>query len=68
MFCFPCWRLVTASPIWTQEGYSEAYAPFCGLAIMEELSGHRTAVADPFLRPAAVSQPNLIDEMAAELG
>jgi acetoin utilization deacetylase AcuC-like enzyme len=30
-------------------GYSAAYAPFCGLAILEELSGHRTPVADPFL-------------------
>jgi len=29
-------------------GYSEAYVPFCGLAVIEELSGHRTAVEDPY--------------------
>lgn len=31
-------------------GYSPAYAPFCAFAIVEELSGLRTAVDDPFLR------------------
>jgi acetoin utilization deacetylase AcuC-like enzyme len=30
-------------------GYSKAYAPFCGLAIVEELSGVATGVEDPFL-------------------
>ena len=30
-------------------GYSEAYVPFCGLAIMEELSGRKSDVADPML-------------------
>jgi acetoin utilization deacetylase AcuC-like enzyme len=30
-------------------GYSSAYVPFCGLAVIEELSGRRTAVEDPFL-------------------
>ncbi len=30
-------------------GYSNAYVPFCGLAILEELSGQRTAVVDPYL-------------------
>lgn len=30
-------------------GYSTAYVPFCGLAVLEELSGIRTAVEDPFL-------------------
>lgn len=29
-------------------GYSRAYAPFCGLAVMETLSGFRTDAADPF--------------------
>lgn len=29
-------------------GYSRAYAPFCGLAVMEALSGTRTGVVDPF--------------------
>jgi acetoin utilization deacetylase AcuC-like enzyme len=30
-------------------GYSPAYVPYCGLAIMEELSGRRTEIADPLL-------------------
>lgn len=29
-------------------GYSEMYAPYCGLAVIEELSGHRTEVEDPW--------------------
>ena len=38
-------RLVLAH----EGGYSESYVPFCGLAIVEELSAIRTEVADPFL-------------------
>lgn len=30
-------------------GYSELYVPFCGLAVLEQLSGIKTAVSDPFL-------------------
>ena len=30
-------------------GYSDVYVPFCGLAVIEALSGRRTAVADPYL-------------------
>ncbi len=30
-------------------GYSNAYVPFCGLAVIEELSGIRTPVIDPYL-------------------
>ena len=30
-------------------GYAPAYAPYCALAVLEELSGHRTEVEDPFL-------------------
>ena len=30
-------------------GYSSAYVPFCGLAIVEELSGISSGVEDPFL-------------------
>ncbi|MDF0605000.1 class II histone deacetylase [Neisseriaceae bacterium TC5R-5] len=30
-------------------GYSEAYAPYCGLAVLEQLSGVRTTIADPYL-------------------
>ncbi|MDO8431756.1 MAG: class II histone deacetylase [Candidatus Binatus sp.] len=33
-------------------GYSAVYVPFCGLAIMEELSGIRTGIVDPFLELA----------------
>ena len=29
-------------------GYSTVYAPFCGLAIAEQLSGQRTDVTDPY--------------------
>lgn len=29
-------------------GYSPVYVPFCGLAVLEELSGYRTTVTDPF--------------------
>ena len=30
-------------------GYSPAYVPYCGLAILEEMAGVRTALADPLL-------------------
>jgi acetoin utilization deacetylase AcuC-like enzyme len=30
-------------------GYSPAYVPYCGLAILEEMSGIRTGLADPLL-------------------
>ena len=30
-------------------GYSNAYVPFCGLAVIEEFAGIRTAVTDPYL-------------------
>jgi acetoin utilization deacetylase AcuC-like enzyme len=58
-------------------GYAEACVPFCGLAVMEELSGHRTEVQDPFTDFFALQQPGerfmamqrqLIDEMAALYG
>ena len=57
-------------------GYSEAEVPFCALAIVEELSGIRTEVVDPFEADFIGQQPNarmvafqcqLIDEMAAAL-
>lgn len=28
-------------------GYSESYVPFCGLAVLEDMTGIRTAVVDP---------------------
>ena len=30
-------------------GYSASYVPYCGLAVMEQLSGVRTKIDDPFL-------------------
>jgi acetoin utilization deacetylase AcuC-like enzyme len=30
-------------------GYSSAYVPFCGLAIVEELAGTKSAIDDPYL-------------------
>ncbi len=54
-------------------GYSEAYVPFCGHAIVETLAGVRTQVEDPMLDLAILQQPSarfaafqrqLIDEMA----
>ncbi len=38
-------------------GYSEAYVPFCGQAIMETLTGRRTQVIDPFLDFLMAQQP-----------
>ena len=29
-------------------GYSEAYVPFCGLAVVEEVSGVKTGIVDPY--------------------
>ncbi len=42
-------RLVLAH----EGGYSAVYAPYCGLAVMEELSERKSTITDPFL--AAVS-------------
>jgi acetoin utilization deacetylase AcuC-like enzyme len=38
-------------------GYAEAVVPFCGLAIVETLAGHRTEVVDPFLAISQAQQP-----------
>jgi acetoin utilization deacetylase AcuC-like enzyme len=38
-------------------GYSEAYVPFCGVAVVETLAGHRTDVEDPFLQILTEQQP-----------
>lgn len=54
-------------------GYSEAYVPFCGHAVMEELSGSKTHVPDPMAETLTIRQPDarfeafvgeLIGEMA----
>lgn len=33
-------------------GYSELYVPFCGLAVVEEITGIKTEANDPFLNEA----------------
>ncbi len=38
-------------------GYAESYVPFCGLAVMEQLSGVRTEVQDPLLAFIQQQQP-----------
>lgn len=38
-------------------GYSEAYVPFCGLAVIEALAGVRSDVTDPFLAMLEAQQP-----------
>jgi hypothetical protein len=35
-------------------GYSKDYVPYCGMAVIETLSGHRTEVVDPYLEEAQV--------------
>ena len=51
-------------------GYDAAYVPFCGLAILEGLSGIRTDCVDPFLGilqrgPGEVLQPHQDTAVAA---
>jgi len=57
-------------------GYAESYVPFCGLAVLEELSGVRTEVMDPTLDFIKLQQPGevntafhkqQVDEMAKRL-
>ena len=54
-------------------GYSAAYVPFCGLAIVETLVGERTGITDPFLDdylnwPGQLMQPHQADVIAAVEG
>jgi acetoin utilization deacetylase AcuC-like enzyme len=58
-------------------GYSEAYVPFCGHAVIETLADVRTKVEDPMLDLAIAQQPGarfvafqreLIDELAQAFG
>ena len=58
-------------------GYSEAYVPFCGHAVLEALSGSPITAPDPMAHAVAARQPNarmqavyaqLVEEMAQELG
>ncbi|MBD3677518.1 MAG: class II histone deacetylase [Rhodobacteraceae bacterium] len=58
-------------------GYSELYVPFCGHAVLEELSGSQITARDPMARYLAARQPSerfnrycstLIDEIEEMLG
>lgn len=58
-------------------GYAEAYVPFCGHAVIEELAGVATEVVDPFLPMLEGQQPDAdfrafqrqaIERMAQKLG
>ena len=58
-------------------GYSEVYVPFCGHAVIQELSGSSVAAPDPFDDRLRKQQPNarfralqreIIDEYAALFG
>lgn len=56
-------------------GYSELHAPFCGLRVLEELSGAATSVADPFsylsgypAQALAAHQSAVVDEVVAVHG
>lgn len=57
-------------------GYSNAYVPFCGLAVIEALAGTRTAVEDPYLselsqmggQALAPHQAMIIDAAREKLG
>lgn len=58
-------------------GYAEAYVPFCGHAVLETLSGERTAVVDPVLEMALGWQPGpeatefhraWVERLVADLG
>ena len=53
-------------------GYSEVYVPFCGHAVLEELSDSAITAPDPFAEVFAARQPNarlqaVYDEMLDEL-
>ncbi len=58
-------------------GYSESYVPFCGHAVIEELSGSQINAPDPLAVSYVIRQPDaktqaffsgIIDEMAARKG
>jgi acetoin utilization deacetylase AcuC-like enzyme len=57
-------------------GYAESYVPFCGLAVMEALSGIRTEVQDPLLEFIQQQQPRAefaqfqagLDRLAQQFG
>jgi acetoin utilization deacetylase AcuC-like enzyme len=58
-------------------GYSEVYVPFCGHAVLEELSGSAVTAPDPMAEALNIRQPGprfdaflegWIDDLARALG
>ena len=56
-------------------GYSENYVPFCGHAVLQEMSGSQISAPDPFAVPFAARQPdasfdayvnNILDKMVVD--
>ena len=56
-------------------GYSENYVPFCGHAVLQEMSGSQISAPDPFTVPFAARQPdasfdayvnNILDKMVVD--
>lgn len=45
-------------------GYSNAYVPFCTLRIIEEMSGVKTDVLDPFTDSQALDEINIVQQNA----
>jgi hypothetical protein len=46
-------------------GYSDFYVPLCGIAVIEELSGLRASVRDPYARTADVPNQLLMPHQQA---
>ncbi len=46
-------------------GYSDFYVPLCGLAVVEELSGIKTSVRDPYAGTEHVANQNLMPHQQA---
>ena len=52
-------RCAAASSSFVHEGgYSEVYVPFCGHAVLEELSGAPVTAPDPLAETLALRQPD----------
>jgi len=39
-------------------GYSESYVPFCGHAVLEQMSGSKITAPDPLAEAYVIRQPN----------
>ena len=62
------WRLCGGRLVCSHEGgYSADHVPFCGLAVIERLSGESAGVEDPFAYLAAVPGQELQQHQEAEI-